>query len=93
MAPMLDSTDRVPSLLNGGLGKISPGYWVTCIGLTAMIDIFGTLRTKNAPDYVPGDFGLCLGYPSNEDGKRRMQLAEIKNGRLAMIAVFGFAIQ
>ena len=43
--------------------------------------------------YLPGDFGLRLGYPSDEAGQNRMQLSEIKNGRLAMIAVFGFAIQ
>jgi len=94
MTPILDNTDRVPSLLNGGLGKISPAYWVVTIGLAAMIDIFGTLRSKNASDdYLPGDFGLRLGYPTDEAGQNRMQLAEIKNGRLAMIAIFGFAIQ
>ena len=92
--PLLDGSDRVP-LLNGGLGKVSPAYWVACIGAAAMIDIFGQLRMKSEKgnDYIPGDFGLRLGYPSNEAGQQRMQLAEIKNGRLAMIAVFGFAIQ
>ena len=94
MDPILDSTDRVPSLLNGGLGKISPAYWVACLGAAAMIDIFGTLRMKNEKEgYLPGDFGLRLGYPADEAGQNRMQLAEIKNGRLAMIAIFGFAIQ
>jgi len=94
MDPVLDGADRVPSLLNGGLGKISPAYWVACIGAAAMIDIFGTLRMKSDKEnYLPGDFGLRLGYPSNEAGQMRMQLAEIKNGRLAMIAIFGFAIQ
>ena len=44
-------------------------------------------------DYFPGDFGLRLGYPSDEAGQKRMQLAEIKNGRLAMIAFSGFAVQ
>eukprot|EP00957_Ditylum_brightwellii_P038134 2883633-Ditylum_brightwellii.AAC.1 len=28
LAPVLDANDRAPSLLNGGLGKISPLYWV-----------------------------------------------------------------
>jgi len=95
MDPLLDSADRVPSLLNGGLGKVSPAYWVGCIGLAAMIDVFGQLRMKSKKDadYLPGDFGLRLGYPEDEEGQQRMQLAEIKNGRLAMIAVFGFAVQ
>jgi len=93
--PLLDGSDRVPSLLNGGLGKVSPAYWVACIGVAAMIDIFGQLRMKNEKgnDYIPGDFGLRLGYPADVDKQQWMQLAEIKNGRLAMIAVFGFAIQ
>ena len=92
--PSWEGSDRVPSLLNGGLGKISPAYWIGCIGAAAIIDIFGTLRMKeNNDDYLPGDFGLRFGYPGDEAGQKRMQLAEIKNGRLAMIAVFGFAIQ
>jgi len=94
MAPVLDSTDRVPSLLNGGLGKISPAYWVGCLGVAALIDVIGTLRTKAEKDmYLPGDFGLRFGYPNSEEGQKWMQTAEIKNGRLAMIAVVGFAIQ
>ena len=94
MQPLLDGGDRVPSLLNGGLGKISPAYWVGCIGAAALIDIFGTLRSKQGGNgYLPGDFGLRLGYPKDEEGQKWMQLAEIKNGRLAMIAIFGFAIQ
>lgn len=93
--PLLDGSDRVPSLLNGGLGKVSPAYWIACIGVAAMIDIFGQLRMKNerGNDYIPGDFGLRLGYPADVEKQQWMQLAEIKNGRLAMIAVFGFAIQ
>lgn len=94
MNPLLDDSDRVPSLLNGGLGKISPAYWVGCLGVAAMIDVFGQLRMKKDSDeYLPGDFGLRLGYPESEAGQQRMQLAEIKNGRLAMIAIFGFAVQ
>jgi len=94
MEPVLGNDDRVPSLLNGGLGKVSPAYWVGCIGVAAMIDIFGTLRMKSDnKEYLPGDFGLRLGYPTSEEGKKRMQLAEIKNGRLAMIAIFAFAVQ
>lgn len=32
-------------------------------------------------------------YPKDAEGQRRMQLAEIKNGRLAMIAITAFAFQ
>lgn len=96
MSPLLDSSDRVPSILNGGLGKVSPLYWVGVIGLAAAIDVLGTMKAKSSgDDYFPGNFGLDpLGvYPKDKDGKMWMQTAEIKNGRLAMIAVFGFAIQ
>ena len=53
LSPLLDSADRVPSLLNGGLGKVSPFYWGAVIGLSAAIDLYGMSR-KNTPDYTPG---------------------------------------
>lgn len=92
--PLLDSSDRVPSLLNGGLGKVSPFYWIGCIGIAAAIDLYGVTR-RSREGYIPGDYGFDpLGlYPKSEEDKKNMQLAEIKNGRLAMIAVFAFAIQ
>jgi hypothetical protein len=98
LTPMLDSSDRVPSLLNGGLGKISPIYWVAVLALAGAIDLLGIQRAQKSgkdDSYLPGDFGFDpLGlYPKGEEGQRRMQLAEIKNGRLAMIAIFAFAIQ
>mmetsp|Transcript_19362 Transcript_19362/g.28489 ORF Transcript_19362/g.28489 Transcript_19362/m.28489 type:complete len:269 (-) Transcript_19362:74-880(-) len=96
LAPVLDANDRAPSLLNGGLGKISPLYWVGCLGLAAAIDVYGISQSKsNDPEYFPGNFGFDpLGaYPKGESGKEWMQLAEIKNGRLAMIAVTAFAVQ
>lgn len=94
--PLLDKGDRVPSLLNGGLEKINPFYWMACFGAAAAIEFYG-LSKKNAGDesYFPGnlDFDPLGFYPQSKDGRRRMQLAEIKNGRLAMIAIVGFAIQ
>lgn len=96
LAPALDSNDRVPSLLNGGLGKISPVYWIAVLGAAAAIDVIGIKKAESAgKDYTPGDFGFDpLGvYPKDKQGQQRMQLAEIKNGRLAMIAIFAFAVQ
>jgi len=96
VSPVLDAGDRVPSLLNGGLGKISPLYWIACIGLSAAIDLYGIRRKSiGNSDYIPGDLGFDpLGvYPKDEEGKKWMQLAEIKNGRLAMIAITAFAVQ
>merc|ERR1719512_328393 len=33
MTPLLDASDRVPSVLNGGLGKVPILYWVGVLGL------------------------------------------------------------
>ena len=96
MTPLIDAADRAPSILNGGLGKVNPFYWMACLGGAAAIEFYGTIKSKSGDeDYFPGNLGFDpLGlYPEKEEGQRRMQLAEIKNGRLAMIAIFGFAIQ
>jgi len=95
LTPALDEAGRVPSVLNGGLGKISPLYWGFCILLAAAIDVNGSFRTSKETGYFPGKlgfdpFGL---YPKDEAGQKWMQTAEIKNGRIAMIAITAFAFQ
>ena len=68
----------------------------------SMIQIFGwisfveacsipALANMNEYDRRPGDYSFDpLGlYPTTEEGQREMQLAELKNGRLAMIAIGG----
>jgi hypothetical protein len=105
LSPMLNSNDRVPSVLNGGMDNISPIFWGICLGLSAAIDLRGVQNARYKTDfndgnsdgeyYLPGDYGFDpLGlYPSDEEGRQRMQLCEIKHGRLSMIAVTGFAFQ
>jgi hypothetical protein len=92
MDPLLDGAHNVLSLLNGGLGKVLPAYWVGALGFAAVVKILGSLRMKSEKA-IPGDFGLRLSYPSDKVGQKRMQLAQMKYGRLAMIAIFGFVIQ
>lgn len=50
---------------------------------------------NNNSDYFPGNLGFDpLGlYPKDKAGQERMQLTELKNGRLAMIAITAFAFQ
>jgi hypothetical protein len=93
--PVLDASDRAPSVLNGGLGKISPVYWVAVLAAAAAIDVYGISKSKNSPNYFPGNLGFDpFGiYPKGKEGQMRMQTTEIKNGRLAMIAVTAFAFQ
>jgi hypothetical protein len=95
--PVVDAADRVPSLFNGGMEKINPVWWGFCLGLTAAIDLYGVNRARTVDGYTPGDLGwdpLNL-YPAKEDvkGRSKMQLAEIKHGRLAMVAVTAYSVQ
>jgi hypothetical protein len=105
MDSVLGSDDRVPSILNGGMDNISPIWWGFCLGLAAAIDLRGVQNSRYSNDndensdndkvYQPGDYGFDpLGlYPDDLQGRQRMQLAEIKHGRLAMIAITAFAFQ
>lgn len=95
MSPLLQSADRAPSILNGGLGQISPVYWVVCLAAAAAIDLYGIFGASKKPGYGPGNLGFDpLGvFPKDKDGQDWFQLAELKNGRLAMIAITAFAVQ
>lgn len=93
---LLDAYDRAPSLLNGGLERVSPVWWGTCLGLCAAIDLDAIVKSRSGdPNYFPGklDWDPLNLYPSDGEGRARMELAEIKHGRLAMIAVAAFALQ
>lgn len=95
LAPVVDDSDRAPSVLNGGMDKISPVWWGFCVGLTAAIDLYGVSKSRSGEeDYFPGKLGFDpLGlYPSDRDGQERMELAEIKHGRVSMLAVVGYAV-
>lgn len=93
LKPVLDASDRIPTVLNGGLEKISPVYWAAVVLGAAAIDLIQLDRSKKANYAFPGDLGwdpLKL-FPKDKAGQERMQLAEIKHGRLAMIAVAAYA--
>jgi len=95
LVPILDDANRVPSVLNGGMGKVSPLYWAGCVLLAAIAELYVEYGASGKPGYTPGNlgfdpFGL---YPKDEEGQKWFQTAEIKNGRLAMIAITAFAAQ
>jgi len=95
-APTVGDADRVPSILNGGLENTPRIYWVVALSFAAFIECANIQIRRNNPDtYFPGNLNFDpLGlYPKTESGQKKMQLKEIKNGRLAMIAITAFAFQ
>eukprot|EP00403_Amphidinium_massartii_P023284 CAMPEP_0178402076 /NCGR_PEP_ID=MMETSP0689_2-20121128/16649_1 /TAXON_ID=160604 /ORGANISM="Amphidinium massartii, Strain CS-259" /LENGTH=650 /DNA_ID=CAMNT_0020022953 /DNA_START=99 /DNA_END=2047 /DNA_ORIENTATION=+ len=63
---------------------------LTWIGL---LEVFGFLAITNmiegTTNRQPGDFGLRKLYPTDPEGQYQMQLKELRNGRLAMLAFSG----
>jgi hypothetical protein len=91
LQPILAQAGKVPSVLNGGLSLTSPLFWVAAISATAALEF---ISTKNQFK-EPGDFGFDpLGLGGETDKQKFfMKEAELFNGRLAMLAITGFAIQ
>jgi hypothetical protein len=96
LTSILAEGDRAPSLLNGGLSSVyASGILIMSILLGAILEgkamnngeVF--IGSEKSEGYRPGDFGFD---PLGMDSQRNA-LAEIKNGRLAMIAITAFAFQ
>jgi len=91
---LLAAGEKAPSLLNGGLDRINPLFFMVTLGFTAAVEVFG-LKGGFA-DREPGDLGfdpLNLYYGSDEATKADYRLKELNNGRLAMIAITGYVIE
>ena len=89
LKPLLVEGDRVPSLLNGGLLHVNPFYWLGVLGMASFVEALNLVKGNDTGASIFDPLGL---YPNDAEGQLRMQLAEIKNGRLAMIAITAFAI-
>ena len=85
---------RAPSLFNGHLFDGPQGAFLLLATLATTALELQTLDNAEGltpSDYVVGDLGFD---PAGLREKREdMVLAEIKNGRLAMLAVTGYAVQ
>jgi len=94
MKPLLVAGDRVPSVLNGGLSHVNPFYWMGILAVAGLAEAINlndgwavNVNSKGGPSFDP--LGL---FPEDTAGQDRIQLAEIKNGRVAMLAITAFAV-
>ena len=93
---IVDANDRNPNILNGGLAKVPPAYWLAIIAAGVLIDLKQiNTANENKPDYFPGNLGWdpLNVYPKTKEGQMDMQRKEIANGRLAMVAIAAFVAQ
>jgi hypothetical protein len=88
---LLGVGDRVPSVLNGGLDKVSPLFWVAVVGTASVIEVIQMIQSTKEPQPAqqPQSFESLSPVP----GYKNLQLSEIKNVRLAMLAIAAFAMQ
>jgi hypothetical protein len=100
LKPLLVYQDRVPSVLNGGLDRTPGAYWAAALGVAFAIESLGFLKESKAANagtqYTPGDLGfdpLGLAKGKSIEERKYKAEAELFNGRLAMLAITGFAIQ
>ena len=86
------SHDQVPSVLNGGLDKVNPLFWVEAVCVAAVLEF---LAIEKGDTRAPGNFSFDpFGLSGKTDEEKfYVQESEIFNGRLAMLAITGFAIQ
>jgi hypothetical protein len=93
---LLTKSGESPSLLNGGLDKIDVAYWIAVVALAGIVELENAdAKEKKPKDYLPGDcnFDPLNLFPKDKVGQMQMMTKEIKHGRIAMMAILGFAIQ
>lgn len=88
---MLASGDRVPSVLNDGLEHAAsfPLFWIATIAAASFFEIEETVHEDRYTKINPAD----ISFNPFAQNMRYMEEGELFNGRLAMLAITGFAIQ
>ena len=99
------SSGRAPSLFNGGLGDGPvPFFLVLAAGAAAYGEYVAEEKANDRKQMgaaeqqqrIAGDFGFDpIGFSKEEGAYRQKELrsSELFNGRLAMLAITGFAVQ
>ena len=93
---LLTKSGESPSLLNGGLDKVDVVYWIAVALLAGIVELENAdAKESKGKEYLPGDCNFDpLGFfPKDKEGQKQMMTKEIKHGRIAMMAILGFAIQ
>ena len=96
LEPALTSSGASPSLLNGGLDKIEPDYWVIVASIAGLAELSNKeTKDEKGTNYIPGDCAFDpLGLmPETKEGIMEMQTKELKHGRIAMMAILGYVVQ
>lgn len=83
---LLASGDRVPSVLNDGLAHAPfAQFWIPAIAAASALEISESLSQEQSR--------AALSVDTDRSGVSFVDEAEVFNGRLAMLAITGFAIQ
>jgi hypothetical protein len=81
--------------LNGNISDVDPRFFVAALTLGAMVEAHTIQRKeKGIEARFIGDIGFdpLNAYPSDPALQRQIQEAELNNGRIAMMAVTGYAV-
>ena len=72
LTPVVDNAARNPNILNGGLDKVNPLYWVAILGLATFVDIYQINKANSGnPEYFAGNlnFDPLNLYPKDKAGQ------------------------